>query len=140
LRSFFPTAFNPFLPIFPVPIIALSPCNAGSYGDSEHFRKQFVSRLVWSLHSHDLIAESLLEISSKNVLDQTVEEATMLTVLCPRCQQTFEFNPAKIWSSPGAITNLTGGTRVVIQCEHCKQWLTVALSVTKLDDKPNSGQ
>jgi len=82
----------------------------------------------------------LLEISSKNALDQAVEEATMLTVTCPHCQQKFDFDPAKIWTSPGAITNLTGGSRVVIQCEHCKQWLTVALSVKKLDNKPNSGQ
>src|SRR5262249_43504954 len=71
------------------------------------------------------------------IMGQGAQEATMLNVTCPHCQQTFLFDPAKIWTSPGGITNLKGGTKVVVQCEKCKQWLILELSITKLDEKPN---
>ncbi|HLW65528.1 MAG TPA: hypothetical protein VKS79_09435 [Gemmataceae bacterium] len=62
----------------------------------------------------------------------------MLNVICSHCQQKFQFDPTTIWNSPGGITNLKGGTKVVIQCEQCKQWLTLELTVAKLEEK--SGQ
>ena len=61
----------------------------------------------------------------------------MLNVTCPHCQQKFEFDPTKIWTSPGGITNLKGGTKVVIRCEHCKEWITLELTVSKLDEQPS---
>ncbi|HEV3145742.1 MAG TPA: hypothetical protein VGZ47_17775 [Gemmataceae bacterium] len=60
----------------------------------------------------------------------------MLNVSCPHCQHTFLFDPATVWTSPGGITNLKGGTKVVIQCEKCKQWLSLELTVAKLEENP----
>jgi hypothetical protein len=65
------------------------------------------------------------------------KEATMLNVTCPHCQQKFQFDPTKTWTSPGGITNLKGGTKVVIQCEQCKHWLALELTVAKLEETPS---
>jgi len=61
----------------------------------------------------------------------------MLNVNCPHCQQEFQFDPTSVWTSPGGITNLIGGTKVVIRCDHCKQWISLELTVTKLQEKPS---
>jgi hypothetical protein len=61
----------------------------------------------------------------------------MVNVACPHCQEKFQFDPAKIWNSPGGITNLKGGTKIVIRCEHCKEWITLELTVAKMEEKPS---
>jgi hypothetical protein len=52
----------------------------------------------------------------------------MQTVTCVHCGAKFEFDPSKVWDSPGQITPLPGSPpRIVIQCEACQHWIKIVL-------------
>ena len=59
----------------------------------------------------------------------------MRTIACPHCNEWFDFDAKKIWSSPGPLLNGTPEQKLVIQCTKCAKRLVIPAS--ELDIKPS---
>jgi hypothetical protein len=65
----------------------------------------------------------------------------MQTVSCVHCGSNFEFDPNKVWNSPGQVTPLPGSpTRIVIQCARCQRWIKITLQDNNDDESDNKGK
>ena len=67
-------------------------------------------------------------------VSQERQGAAMQRVCCPHCNQTIEFDPKTIWTSPG-----TPPKDAIIQCPSCKNWVKVVVHDQKGNGDSDQG-